>query len=234
MHPMMAERMDIWRLREFELERLPSAQDVYLFRAVARDNPSATSAWSRSPRCATSRRCATRTAASSRCRSSSGWCARRSRRCAPFQSRRPPRERLHWNRLLLYAWPAIDFEPAEAGEVITRFARMSAGLGLEMVQLRLRIGDEDRVLRIFNPAGRGVAVELGDPPTRPLQPLDEGAQRIVSARRRGLVHPAEIVKISPASSRRRSRPASTTSTTTASSSRSTGRPPPTPRASWSG
>jgi acetyl-CoA carboxylase carboxyltransferase component len=32
-------------------------------------------------------------------------------------------------------------------------------------------------------------------PEQPLQPLDEGAQRIVSARRRGLVHPAEILKV---------------------------------------
>jgi acetyl-CoA carboxylase carboxyltransferase component len=112
-----------------------------------------------------------------------------------FQSQRPPRERLHWNRLLLYAWPSVDFAPAEASAVINRFARMSLGLGLEMVQLRLRIGDEDRVLRMFNPAGRGVTVELGGLPTQPLQPLDAGAQRIISARRRGLVHPAEIVKL---------------------------------------
>ena len=125
-----------------------------------------TSGWSRSPRSATSRRCATSAAASPRCPSSSGWCARRSRRCARSSRSRPPRERLHWNRLLLYAWPSVDFQPAEAGAVINRFARMSAGLGLEMVQLRLRIGDEDRVLRMFNPAGRGVTVELGDPPTR--------------------------------------------------------------------
>ena len=32
-------------------------------------------------------------------------------------------------------------------------------------------------------------------PTRPLQPLDEGARRIVQARRRGTVHPAELVKL---------------------------------------
>ena len=51
------------------------------------------------------------------------------------------------------------------------------------------------MLRMFNPAGRGVTVELGEPPTEPLQPLDDGAQRIISARRRGLVHPAEIVKL---------------------------------------
>ena len=39
MHPMLAERMDIWRLREFALERMPSAEDIYLFRAEARENP---------------------------------------------------------------------------------------------------------------------------------------------------------------------------------------------------
>ena len=89
-------------------------------------------------------------------------------------------------------------QPAEAGAVINRFARMSAGLGLELVQLRLRMQRTARtatVLRMFNPAGRGVTVELGGPPTEPIQPLDDGAQRIISARRRGLVHPAEIVKL---------------------------------------
>jgi acetyl-CoA carboxylase carboxyltransferase component len=38
-------------------------------------------------------------------------------------------------------------------------------------------------------------MEIDPLPTEPLQPLDEGAQRIVAARRRGLVHPAEIVKV---------------------------------------
>ena len=39
MHPMIAERLDLWRLSNFNLERLPSAEDVYLFHAVARENP---------------------------------------------------------------------------------------------------------------------------------------------------------------------------------------------------
>ena len=104
------------------------------------------------------------------------------------QSRRPARQRLLWNRLLLYAWPAIDIRLDEAGAIIARFARETAGLGLELVMLRARMradgAEHDRALRIFNPAGRGVVVEVGDPPTQPLQPLDEGAQRIVSARAR--------------------------------------------------
>ena len=92
-----------------------------------------------------------------------------------FQSSRSPRERLHWKPLLLYAWPSVDFQPAEAGAVINRFAH---GPGRDQdgpaAAARRRRGP---VLRMFNPAGRGVAVELGGPPTRPLQPLDEGAQR---------------------------------------------------------
>ena len=115
------------------------------------------------------------------------------------QSRRPARQRLFWNRLVLYVWPVIDIGAEEAGAVIARFARETAGLGLELVLLRgrvLREGVErDGAVRIFNPAGRGVVIEVTDPPTQPLQPLDEGAQRIVSARRRGMLHPAEIVKI---------------------------------------
>ena len=133
----------------------------------------------------------------------------------------------------------------EAGAIIARFARETAGLGLELVMFRGRAAPwrgraRSRALRIFNPAGRGVVVEVADPPTQPLQPLDEGAQRIVSARRRGMLHPAEIVKIlapQRAEPRRRDhRPASsssTTSTTTASSFPSSGRRRPTARASSS-
>ena len=115
------------------------------------------------------------------------------------QSGRRPRERLLWNRLLLYVWPLMDFGPEDAGAIIERFTRITAELGIELVMVRGRVMEHgferERVLRLFNPAGRGVTVEVTDPPTQPLQPLDEGAQRIISARRRGTLHPAEIVKL---------------------------------------
>ena len=38
LHPMIAERLDLWRLSNFELERLPADQDVHLFRARAHAN----------------------------------------------------------------------------------------------------------------------------------------------------------------------------------------------------
>ena len=38
-HPMMAERLHLWRLKNFKIKRLPSVEDVYLVHAVANDNP---------------------------------------------------------------------------------------------------------------------------------------------------------------------------------------------------
>ena len=39
LHPMVAERLGLWRLADFELTRLPSPVDVHLFRAVGRNVP---------------------------------------------------------------------------------------------------------------------------------------------------------------------------------------------------
>src|SRR4029079_1260546 len=36
---MLAKTLDLWRLSNFQLERLASAEDVYLFHGVAHDNP---------------------------------------------------------------------------------------------------------------------------------------------------------------------------------------------------
>jgi acetyl-CoA carboxylase carboxyltransferase component len=198
MHPMMAARMDFWRLSNFELERLPSTPEVHLFRASARGNP-------RDERLVA----LAEVRDLSPVRDESGTITaipqlERTVRQAfesmrSVQSGRRPRERLLWNRLLLYVWPVMDFGPEDAGAIIERFSRITAELGIELVMVRGRVMEggveRERVLRLFNPAGRGVTVEVTDPPTQPLQPLDEGAQRIISARRRGTLHPAEIVKM---------------------------------------
>jgi len=200
LHPMMADRLELWRLANFSLERLPSAPDVYLFRAQARENP-------RDQRLVALAEVHDLTAVRDEDGRVTGvpelerMVGQAFGAMRAYQARQSARNRLQWNRLSLYAWPTMDFDPEEAREVIRRFARQTVGLGLELAQLRGRMRDgpdgaeRNRVLRFFNPAGRGVVVEIDDPPTEPLKPLDEGAQRIVSARRRGMVHPAEIVKL---------------------------------------
>ena len=230
--------MDLWRLENFALERLP-----VVARRLPVPRPRARERARRAPRrgrrgARPHARCATRTGGSSRCPSSSGSRARRSRRCAPTSrgaaAARPPAVEPRAALRVARRWSSTP----------TRRARSSRGspacpTGSGSRWCQLRVGD--RVLRFFNPAGRGVVVEIDDPPTRPLQPLDEGAQRIVSRpppRHRppggDRQDPRAPARRSPA---RRSRPASSSSTTsTTTAAARAGRPPgrhEPRRASWS-
>ena len=40
MHPLIGQRLDLWRLKNFDGTRLPAADGTYLFHVVAKDNPS--------------------------------------------------------------------------------------------------------------------------------------------------------------------------------------------------
>ncbi len=199
LHPMMGHRLRLRRLREFELERLSSDEDIYMFRGVARGNAKDE-----------------RLFALAEVRDLTAVRDERGRVVAlpelervlvsvleairAFQARRPLHRRLMWNRVVLHAWPVIELHPDELRALIERLAPRAAGLGLEMVEIQGRLREADgliheRVLRFFLPTGHDVAVEVEDPPTEPLHPLDEGTRRISSARRRGTLHPAEIVKL---------------------------------------
>src|SRR4051794_3977532 len=199
-HPEMGERLGLWRMSEFALERIPSAADVYLFRGTGRSNPKDERLFALAE-----------VRSLSVVRDEGGrvvslpelehMLAEALDALRRYQSKLPPRERLLWNRVRLNVWPTIELLPEEAGALIDRYARETEGLGIEIVIIRGDMRDPrdgkvyPRELRLFAPAGRGVLVELDEPAKRPLQPLDEGARRIVQARRRGSVHPAELVKI---------------------------------------
>ena len=199
-HPEMAERLNLWRMSEFALERIPSPADVYLFRGVGRSNPKDERLFALAEvrELSVVRDDGGRVVSLPELEQALTEALESLRR---FQARRSPRERLLWNRVRLNVWPDIALSPEEAGPLIDRYARETEGLGIETVIIQGRLLDPrdgqfyDRELRLFAPAGRGVIVELDEPATRPLQPLDEGARRIVQARRRGSVHPAELVKV---------------------------------------
>jgi acetyl/propionyl-CoA carboxylase alpha subunit/acetyl-CoA carboxylase carboxyltransferase component len=198
LHPMMGDRLQLWRLREFHLERLASPEDVYMFHGIARANAKDE-----------------RLFALAEVRDLTAVYDEAGRPVAlpelervlvsvletirGLQARRPLHRRLMWNRVLLHAWPMIELRPDEVRAVVERVASRAAGLGIEqvVVQGRLRVDGvaRDRVLRFYAPTGHDVAVEVTDPTVEPLQPLDEGTRRIIAARRRGTLHPAEIVRL---------------------------------------
>ncbi len=199
LHPMMAQRLQLWRLGNFRLERSPAPEGTYLFHGVAADNP-------RDERLFALAEVRDLTPV----RDASGLvvqlpqlehllmeCLAGIRR---FQSRRPAGERLEWNRVLLYAWPPVDLEPAELLGLVHRMAPLAFGLGLEKVAVRCRIPDRpggalrEWVLEISNPGEGERTIRFRKPSAALLKPLREYAQKVVELRRRGLVYPYEVVK----------------------------------------
>src|SRR5262249_57544888 len=81
-----------------------------------------------------------------------------------------------------------------------RRARIHEGLGLEEVLLSFTAangeeGPHETALRFSHQPGAGVTVAQTDVPTEPLMPLDDYAQRVLAARRRGTVYPYELVRL---------------------------------------
>jgi acetyl/propionyl-CoA carboxylase alpha subunit/acetyl-CoA carboxylase carboxyltransferase component len=199
LHPMMAHRLSLWRLENFAIERLPSPEDVYVFHGVGHGNPSDERLFAIAE---------VRDLTPVRDEAGAVVALPEFERTLvqaletfrTFQARRPPRRRLQWNRVLLHVWPEITLSPEEIHGFVTRLRPSTAGLGIESVLIRGRFREaggrvHERLLRFYTPTGEGILVEVDEPPTKPLRPLDEGARRIISARRRGALHPAEIVRL---------------------------------------
>jgi hypothetical protein len=199
-HAMVALRLQLWRLRNFRLERLPSPQEVYFFRGVAHENPRDERLFAIAEvrdltpvRDAAGRVVQLPQLEHMLMESLAG--IRR------FQARRASDERLQWNRVLLYAWPPVDLLPDELDGLVHRLAPSTEGLGLEKVAVRARIPDphggelRDWVLEISNPSESGMVLRFRKPKEVPLKPLREYAQRVVDLRRRGLPYPYEVIKL---------------------------------------
>ncbi len=199
LHPMMSERLQLWRLQNFQIERLPSAEDIYLFRGIARENPKDERLFvmaevrDLTPVLDASGRVA-QLPHLERILSEALAAIRQ------FQLRRLSEERLHWNRVFLYVWPPVIWRREELQLIARRLARQTEGLGLEKVVLQVRMPEadtgelKDMVVSISNPSGRGVVLRFSPPSDQPLRPLTAYLQRVVRMRQRGLPYPYEVIR----------------------------------------
>jgi hypothetical protein len=199
LHPMMAQRLELWRLGNFRLGRLPSPEGVYLFHGVAAGNPRDERLFALAEvrdftpvRDAAGRVVQLPELEHMLMESLAG--------IRLFQARRPAGQRLLWNRVLLYAWPPVDLAPTELSGLVQRMSPLAHGLGLEKVAVRCRIPDREGgalrewVLEISNPGEGEMTLRFRKPSAAPLKPLREYAQKVVELRRRGLVYPYEVIK----------------------------------------
>ena len=199
LHPMMAERLRLWRLANFELERLGSPTGVHLFRATARGNASDERLFAIAEvRDLTPvRDDAGRVVALPELERTLLTSMEAIRR---VQAPRPLGQRLWWNRIVLGIWPPVTFTLGEIESIAATLAGAAVGLGLEEVHLLCRRVDatsgqlRDVALRFTTTTGTSFVLEETEQPAAPLVPLDEYSRKVVQSRRRGTTYPYELLR----------------------------------------
>ncbi len=197
LHPMTGKRLELWRLQNFEIQRLPSAEGVYLFHGVARSNAKDERLFAfaeirdltplvneadNSVRLPHVEVMLMETLAAIRL----------------VQMHRAARARLHWNRVTLYVWPTVEYQPRQMLASMQRLPPLVEGLGLEKIvfigRMRTAPGEvRDSALQVEIAEGQEPVLSFKQPSTKLLEPLSEYAQKVVRMRKRGMVYPYEII-----------------------------------------
>jgi acetyl/propionyl-CoA carboxylase alpha subunit/acetyl-CoA carboxylase carboxyltransferase component len=198
MHPLIGQRLDLWRLKNFTGIQLPATEDTYLFHLAAVDNPADERlvAYAEIHDVTPLRDASGKVVAFPAAERKLAACLESIR---ASQAERGSARRLDANRIVLYVWPPIDIPLHELGGFARASAPMTVGAGLEEIMLLVRQQSkpneepaEVAVVFSYRP-GAGVGVVVTKPPTEPLAPLDEYTQKVRRSRARGTVYPYEIV-----------------------------------------
>jgi acetyl-CoA carboxylase carboxyltransferase component len=199
LNPLIGQRLRLWRLRNFELTRLPSMdEDVYLVRCVAPSNPSDERliAMAQVHDLTPLRDDEGRILALPAVEGVLGSCLDAIRK---VQVQRPASKRLDTNRIFLYVWPPSDLTQEELKTVAERMVPATAGAGVEEVLFVGRQHDRETgelspvAVRVSYDVAAGVRLTVTDPPTDLIEPLDDYGQKVLRARRRGTVYPYELI-----------------------------------------
>ncbi|MBF6175311.1 ATP-binding protein [Nocardia blacklockiae] len=198
LHPYIAERMQMKRLRKFDLTRLPSSdEEVYLFRCVAKENAADERlvAFAQVRDLTALREHDGRLLALPTAESTIATCLDSLRRA---QQRRPSNKRFNTNRIVMYIWPPIDIIPAEFETIVDRVVPTTAGAGLEEILLIARqrnpkTGELVKVaIRISLDATGGTSITVGERTDEAVEPLDAYRQKVLRASSRNTVYPYEL------------------------------------------
>ncbi len=198
LHPYIAQRMQLERLRKFDLTRLPSSdEEIYLFQCVARENPSDDRlvAFAQVRDLTELREHDGRLVALPTAEDTIATCLDSLRRA---HSGRPSRKRFNTNRMVVYVWPPSDMTRAELETIAGRVLPTTAGAGLEEIlfiarQRDRRTGELAKIaVRIAFDATGGTELTIGAQSDDPVEPLDDYRQKVLRASSRNTVYPYEL------------------------------------------
>ncbi|MEU8639584.1 biotin carboxylase N-terminal domain-containing protein [Amycolatopsis sp. NPDC048633] len=197
LHPQIAQRLQLQRLHEFDLTRLPSAdEEIYLFKAVAKSNPADERliAMGQVRDLTPLREADGRLVALPALEDAVTACLDAIRN---IQAQRPQNKRFDTNRIMMYVWPQTELTTDELNTLVQRILPTSVGAGLEEVQFLARRRTEagkltELAVRITFDPGHGARLHVGPASTEPVQPLDDYRLKVLRAARRGTVYPYEL------------------------------------------
>jgi acetyl/propionyl-CoA carboxylase alpha subunit/acetyl-CoA carboxylase carboxyltransferase component len=200
LHPKIAQRLQLSRLREFDLTRLPSAdEEIYLFKAVAKSNPADERlvAMGQIRDMTPLREADGRLVALPALEDAVTTCLDAIRN---IQAQRPQNKRFDTNRIMMYVWPPTELTHDELHTLVQRIQPTTAGAGLEEVQFLVRVRTAagkltEIAVRITFDPGHGAHLHVGPPPSEPVEPLDDYRQKVLRAARRGNVYPYELTGV---------------------------------------
>ncbi|HEU5333840.1 MAG TPA: carboxyl transferase domain-containing protein [Actinocrinis sp.] len=198
LHPYIAQRMQLERLRNFDLTRLPSSdEEVYLFQCIARNDPADDRlvAFTQVRDLTELRDHEGRLVALPTAEDAVAACVDSIRRA---QSRRPGKNRFPTNRIVIYVWPPSTITRAELDSIAARVLPTTAGAGLEELLLIGRLQDPETgelvkvAMSVAFDAGGGVQLTIGEPSDELIEPLNGYRQKVLRASSRNTVYPYEL------------------------------------------
>ncbi|MFC3965620.1 ATP-binding protein [Nocardia jiangsuensis] len=200
LHPYIAQRMQMTRLRKFDLTRQPSSdEEVYLFRSVAKENPADERlvAFTQVRDLTALRDHEGRLLALPTAENTVAACLDSIRRARAL---RRSAAKFNTNRIVMYIWPPVDLTRAELDTIVERIQPTAAGAGLEeiLVIARHRSPKTGELVKVavriaFEPTG--TTVTIGERTDEAVEPLDEYRQKVLRAASRNTVYPYELTAL---------------------------------------
>ncbi|NLE97398.1 MAG: fused acetyl/propionyl-CoA carboxylase subunit alpha/methylmalonyl-CoA decarboxylase subunit alpha, partial [Propionibacterium sp.] len=195
-HPMVARRLDLWRLREFDISRLSAPEDVLLIEAVAKSNPTDRRliAMAQVRQLAVVRDEHGHLAGVPHAERAIENCLEAIRRTRTARGR--DGGQLDMNHIWVHVWPEIDLDPAEAEALQQKITPLTDSAGISEVLVHgtfaLDRGPTPLAVRFHRKVSGRVGADVAPPTDEGLTPLDDYQAKVVRARRRGLVYPYEL------------------------------------------
>jgi acetyl/propionyl-CoA carboxylase alpha subunit/acetyl-CoA carboxylase carboxyltransferase component len=200
-HPMVGRRLNLWRLRDFDITRLDAPQDVLLYHCVAKQNQSDERlvALAQVRELSVVRDENGTVTSLPQVERAIANCLEAVRRART--ARGVGGVKLDMNHVWVHIWPEIDADLDQLTALRRQIAPLTVGAGIDevLVQGRIAVPGGKTAVRIvgrfYYQPGAGVVVSTERPPTENLKPLDDYAQKVQRARRRGNVYPYELQSV---------------------------------------